>query len=782
MKSKHCLSFGLCILLLLGGARHSTAQVSDTTLQGFSPFSFGAAVNVNILKSNPQYRALIAREFNSVTAENAMKFAALHPAQYSYSFVDADTLVNFAILHNKRIHGHTLIWHNSLPAWVTNFSGDSTAWENMFRSHIQTVVLYYKNKVASWDVVNEAFNDDGTLRSSVWLDHLGPNYIARAFQYAHAVDPAALLFYNDYGHEYSTQKLMAIRNLATTLIAAGVPVHGLGLQLHIHKNTSNNNISAALDSMLATGLVVHIAELDVAMNPENNQLLTYNATLASQQFAKYKFVSRIAKKIAPEKFYGITTWNVTDADSWIPGFYNRPDFPLPFNSSYQKKLAYQGIKDAVTQSWNYDLTATQNISGSYVDLGTAGTLITTGFTGNPMGTDNDNSSVQDIGFNFEFNGTTYTQFVLNTNGFIKLGASAPAANNIFYPTATGSTGSVITASDIDLIYPYNHDLRSGTSTAQYRVEVAGSAGSRVCTIQFKNVADKIATQYANMEFQVKLYEGSNQIDFVYGTWVASGSPAAQVNAAAGIKGTHALESVNVVKGSSVPWTTTMSTGNNFFFRTGNYPLSGPQFNSRNTFLPDPGRTFRFSRLSVLPVRLISFSGQQTNGDVALRWTTLHESGAKNFEVQRSVDGFTFSTVAVVAAKGLGTSAAGNYAFTDTGVPQGTTLYYRLKQNDIDGNARISFVIKIESTNSHLIRVTAVNPLAESITLQFESSRKELIILQLMDMNGHIVMQNKLSVNAGATISTIPCPPLSAGIYLLRVMDSKNIQTLKLLRQ
>jgi len=782
MKNFFIKYFFAFILILPGSVMNLTAQVSDTTLQGFSPFPFGAAVNVNILKSNAQYRALVVREFNSITAENAMKFAVLHPTQYSYSWKDADTLVNFAQLYNKRVHGHTLIWHNSLPAWVTNFVGDSTAWENMFRSHIQTVVLYYKNKVTSWDVVNEAFNDDGTFRNSVWLQHLGPNYIARAFQYAHAIDPAALLFYNDYGHEYSNAKLLAIQTLANSLIDAGVPIHGLGLQLHIHKNTSNNSISAAIDSMLATGLKVHIAELDVAMNPENNLSLTYDATIASQQFGKFKFISRLAKKIAPDKLFGITTWNVTDADSWIPAQYSRPDFPLPFNSSYQKKLAYQGLKDGVTQSWNFDITGVQNIAGTFVDLGGSGTLITTGFSGNPMGSDNDNSSVQNIGFNFQFNGTAYNQFVLNTNGYIKLGASAPTANNIFYPTATGNTGSVITASDIDLIYPYNHDLKSGTSTAQYRVEVLGAVGSRVCTIQFKNVADKIATQYANMEFQIKLYEGSNQIDFIYGTWIASATPNAQVTAAVGIKGINAVETINVAKGSSVPWTTAMSTANNFFFRTGNYPGTGPQFSSRNTFLPDPGRTFRFTAFSVLPVSILSFSGQQARENNVLQWATSSEINHKDFDVQRSLNGTNFINIGTVSAKDGNTVAVKQYSFTDRDVKGSGLFYYRLKQNDWSAASQLSPVIKINRKAESDFSVTAINPFTDKIALQLNTQKSEYIFISLINLKGQQLFQKKITVTPGFTNIILPVSKLSAGIYFLNVATLTGQQTIKLEHQ
>ncbi len=311
------------------------------------PFHFGAAVNASLLRSNANYKALVVKEFSSITAENAMKFSATHPAENTYNWTDADEIVTLAQLNGKRIHGHTLNWYKSLPLWVTNFTGDAAAWENLLKTHIQTVVGHFKGKVASWDVVNEAFEDNGTLRNSIWVQKLGADYIARAFQYANQADPSALLFYNDYGHEYSVAKRTAILNLVNDLKARGIPIHGIGLQMHTRYNQTDANIEAAIVSAAATGLKVHIAELDIALNPDNISSLTYTTSLANLQAAKYKFIVKTFNAIPKAQQYGITTWNVTDADSWIPTEYNRPDWPLPFDKLYQRKAAYQGILDGV---------------------------------------------------------------------------------------------------------------------------------------------------------------------------------------------------------------------------------------------------------------------------------------------------------------------------------------------------------------------------------------------------------------------------------------------------
>jgi endo-1,4-beta-xylanase len=319
----------------------------DGTLKEKLPFPIGAALNVGLLKNNINYRNLVIKEFNSVTAENVMKMNALRPSATTYNWTDADYLVDFARTNGKRVHGHTLNWYKSLPDWVNNFNGTTAEWENLLKTHIETVVGRYKGKVTSWDVVNEALEDDGTYRNSIWIQKLGVGYIERAFQYARNADPDALLFYNDYGHEYSATKRAAIIKLVTDLKAKGVPINGIGLQMHTRYNQTDVNLAAAINTAEATGLKVHVSELDIALNPDNNQSLTYTTALGELQAAKYKFIVKTFNAINKEQQFGITTWNVTDADSWIPSNYNRPDWPMPFNNLYQRKASYQGILDGV---------------------------------------------------------------------------------------------------------------------------------------------------------------------------------------------------------------------------------------------------------------------------------------------------------------------------------------------------------------------------------------------------------------------------------------------------
>lgn len=316
-------------------------------LKEVSPFPFGASLSINLLKTRAAYRDVVTKEYNSITAENAMKIAAIHPSENSYFWTDADYFVNFAKSLGIRVHGHTLIWHNNLPAWVTNFQGDAAAWENLFKTHIQTVVAHFKGSVTSWDVVNEAFNDDGTLRNTIWLQHLGNDYVARAFQYAHEADPDALLFYNEYGHEYSAAKRTAVNNMAADFKTRGIPIHGLGLQMHTNSAQTDANLATAINTAAQTGLKIHISELDISLNKDNNQSLTLTDALSALQAAKYKLIVKTFAALPAAQRYGITTWNVGDADSWIRSTYHRPDWPLPFDDNYNKKPAYQGILDGL---------------------------------------------------------------------------------------------------------------------------------------------------------------------------------------------------------------------------------------------------------------------------------------------------------------------------------------------------------------------------------------------------------------------------------------------------
>jgi len=355
----------LIIALELSSCKINDAKLKDSpeTLQSVSLIPVGVATSPSLLKNDSLYRKVVLSEFNSLTPENAAKIEHLQPKEGVFDFSEFDSMVDFAIKNNKRIHGVALIWHNfGRLDWLENFQGDSADWENIFKKHIQTVVSHYKGKVKSWGVVNEAFNDDGTLRmddktssenrGSIWARHLGKDYIARAFQYAHEADPEALLFYNDFDLQYSKRqkKIDAVVNMTEEFKKRNIPIHGLGMQMHVGISASNDEIESGMRQLAATGLLVHISEVSILVSDwKKDTNLIFTEELQKKQSDKYQFIAQAYKRSVPaDQRYGITMWGLSDAHSWISSFVPR-DWPLLFDDNYQKKKAYTGFLNGLKQ-------------------------------------------------------------------------------------------------------------------------------------------------------------------------------------------------------------------------------------------------------------------------------------------------------------------------------------------------------------------------------------------------------------------------------------------------
>ena len=307
------------------------------------PFPVGAALNPASLRTDVQYCELVLKELTGITPENAMKMPNLtNGARGVYDWTDADYFADFAQSNGIRLHGHCLVWYkdgtrtDAKMKWFVNFSGSKEEWKQMMREYILAVVGRYKGKVVAWDVVNEALMDDGSFRGDgdIWCKNIGaPDYIDWAFLCAHEADPDALLFYNDYGHEYSATKRTAINNLIKGMIARGVPIHGIGLQFHTNTDRNTADLKTAILTAAQTGLKVHVSELTVDVNASKDA----NAEL-EKQYESYKMVSATMSSLPKEQQYGITTWGLRDPVSPPPG-------PLMFDNNYQRKRAYAGVVD-----------------------------------------------------------------------------------------------------------------------------------------------------------------------------------------------------------------------------------------------------------------------------------------------------------------------------------------------------------------------------------------------------------------------------------------------------
>jgi endo-1,4-beta-xylanase len=270
-----------------------------------------------------------------------MKMINLAPsAKDRYAWADADYLADFAQANGIRVHGHCLVWHSSLPNWINTYTGTTEDWKALLRDYITTVVSRYRGKVASWDVVNEILTDDGAPRSTVWLQKIGWEYVALAFQAAHAADPDAVLFYNEYGQEYSLVKLAAINDTVKSLISRGVPIHGIGLQMHTNINQSAESVVNAILETARTGLKIHVSELDVALNRDKKTDYAVNTADLNTQKSRYRSIAAAIARVPENQNWGITTWGVGDADSWLK---DSPDYPLLFDDHYQRKSCHDGL-------------------------------------------------------------------------------------------------------------------------------------------------------------------------------------------------------------------------------------------------------------------------------------------------------------------------------------------------------------------------------------------------------------------------------------------------------
>ncbi len=306
-------------------------------------FFIGSTVDYEALQSEPLYSQTLAREFNMVTAEDSMKFDHTEPQPGVFTFGLGDTIVAFAKAHGMTVRGHNLVWYRALPNWVANGTFTRAQLINILRDHIMTEVSHYRGQIDIWDVVNEAIDDQGNLRDSIWLRVIGPDYIDMAFRWAHEANPQALLFYNDYGGEALNHKSDAIYALVQGLVARGVPINGVGLQMHVALNRypRPQDLLANMRRLAALGLQVQITEMDVSIQGDPRpmqQRLQAQASIYSQALSTCLSFAYCT---------AFVMWGFTDAHSWIPAATGHPDAPLIFDASYRPKPAYYALLGAL---------------------------------------------------------------------------------------------------------------------------------------------------------------------------------------------------------------------------------------------------------------------------------------------------------------------------------------------------------------------------------------------------------------------------------------------------
>jgi endo-1,4-beta-xylanase len=280
-----------------------------------------------------------------ITPELVMKFDAIHPARDSYDFRAADTLVNYAAKNAMQVRGHTLAWHQALPAWLKTGTFSQQELQDIFNKHIQTVVTRYRGQIQQWDVVNEAIGDDGRLRDTFWLQKLGPGYIDQAFKLAHDANPQARLFYNDYGGEGRGYKSDQIYAMVQDMLKRNIPIHGVGLQMHVSLKYPPvlQDVICNMQRLTALGLEVQITEMDVALLDDPR------GTDEKFQQQAHIYYNMLSACLSVPNVTAFVMWGFTDRYYWINQGTGL-DAPLIFDESYQPKPAYYALRDLLMKS------------------------------------------------------------------------------------------------------------------------------------------------------------------------------------------------------------------------------------------------------------------------------------------------------------------------------------------------------------------------------------------------------------------------------------------------
>ncbi|MFL9839225.1 endo-1,4-beta-xylanase [Flavobacterium sp. ST-75] len=334
-------------------------------------FYIGVAINRRqALQKNEKETTLIKQYFNSISPENDLKWENIHPSQGIYNFDPADSYVKTGTESGMFIIGHTLVWHSQTPDWVfTDEQENLLTREELLKrmkDHIDTVVSRYKGKIKGWDVVNEALNEDGSLRDSKWRTIIGDDYIEKAFEFAHAADPEAELYYNDY-NLYKAEKRSGAIKIVNSLKEKGIPINAVGEQGHYNLDRASlQDIETTIQDFIKAGVNVNFTELDISVLPEANADATAdvaNSEIYKEELNPYvdglpvEVENRLAQRygsifklfVKYEKHIDrVTFWGLSDADTWLNNWpvRGRTNYPLPFNRDYTlKKEVAKAILD-----------------------------------------------------------------------------------------------------------------------------------------------------------------------------------------------------------------------------------------------------------------------------------------------------------------------------------------------------------------------------------------------------------------------------------------------------
>jgi endo-1,4-beta-xylanase len=403
---------------------------------------FGSDMTGNLLPESTVTQ-LQSQQFNMVTPGNEMKWDTTEPSNGTFNFGPGDQIVSYAQANSERVRCHNLVWQSQLPSWVSALPASQV--QAAMETHITTEASHFKGKCYAWDVVNEPFNGDGSFVSDPFFNAMGSGYIADALRTAHAADPNAKLYLNDFNIEGTNAKSNAMFSLAQSLLAQGVPLNGIGFESHFILGQVPSDMQANMQRFANLGLDVAVTELDDRITlPATSANLTQQAT---------DFSNVVKDCLAVSRCVGVTQWAVGDADSWVPGTFSGQGAATMFDQNYNPKPAFTAVQNTLAGGGSGQNTVTVTNPGTRT--GTVGTA----------------ASLQ-IQATDSASGQTLSYSATGLPAGLTINASTGLISGT--PTASGNNAVTVTV----------RDTTGAAGTASFAWNISGGGGGGTCHVTY----------------------------------------------------------------------------------------------------------------------------------------------------------------------------------------------------------------------------------------------------------------------------------------------------------